>query len=107
MKRFIGLFLGMLSMISLADTHTGEGEVTEVWSGYQNGMTLFKLDIPHQNPKPCLANSFYVVDATKANSSNFLSLLLMAKANKSKVVVVLSDTECLSSYPVALRMGLK
>ncbi len=107
MKYLIGIFFCVVSVISVADTHSGVGKVIEVWSGYQNGKVLFRLDVTHKNPKPCTANTYYAVDATRADSDKFMSMLLMAKASGAKVDVIMSDTECFSNYPLALRMGIK
>jgi hypothetical protein len=90
-----------------ADEETNWGKVVEVWSGYQNGQVLFKLDIPHENPKSCGAATFYAVNPEIADPAKFLSILLYAKASQQIVKVMLSETECQYNYPSALRIGVK
>jgi len=39
---------------------TDVAKVGEIWSGYDNGQVLFKVNIPHLNPANCGGSSFYV-----------------------------------------------
>ncbi len=107
MKKILILALYFGCVNAYADTTTSFGEVQEVWSGYSSGKILFKLNIAHVDPKPCGSAAWYAVDPAKADADKFLSLLLTAQSTKSKVSVILSDTYCSGSYPVALRMGVK
>lgn len=107
MKFLITLLMLILSVNVYADEETSWGKVTEVWSGYGNGMILFKLDIPHENPKSCSATTFYSVSAEKSDTSKFISILLTAKSSNSPVKLMLSTADCFSGYPMALRIGLR
>ena len=101
------LILLSVSTNAYSDEETSWGKVIEVWSGYNNGMVLFKLDIPHENPKNCSASTFYSVNSDKADTSKFLSILLTAKTTGDPVKLMLSTTECFSNYPMALRIGVR
>jgi len=96
-----------ISISAFATEITATTKIGEIWSGYANGQILFKTVATHINPKPCDSNGFYAVDATKADADKFLSMLLTAQSRDADVQIRISLTECLSGYPVALRMAIK
>lgn len=104
---FLGLVFCAFANAVNATEITATAKVGELWSGYNDGHVLFKLDIPHINPAGCGSNGFYVVDATKADADKFLSVLLTAQARNADVRVRISKTFCYFGYPVALRMAIK
>lgn len=108
MKRFIFIsFCLALSVNSFAGHETSWGKVVEIWAGYGGGMVLFRLDIPHEDPKPCGKDTFYSINPENADSGKFLSVLLAAKATGDSVKLMLSEVDCHYGYPTALRIDVK
>ena len=107
MKKFITAILFLFCANAYSDQTTLLGKVTQIWSGYSSGMILFKLDIPHVNPKSCSSAYFYSVDAIQADVDKFLSMLLTAQSRQADVQIIISDIACYAGYPTALRMGIR
>jgi len=105
MKFFLTIWTVFISSTVVAGDWSPTTKLGQINAGYLDGKIIFSADEMH-NPASCATNH-YEVNASDADVTAALSLLLVAQSRGASVQVAVHQSKCgVSNYPLVTRIKL-
>ena len=93
----ISLFAAEASAQATTVSNVGISKIRTGWAA--DAFALETTGTPIANPAGCVTADGYMTDSSQPGYKTFLMMATMAMATEKKIIVVVSNSECISNRP--------